>query len=285
MSKIAIVTDSSALLPSELVVEHAIRVVPLTVLWGSETYLDGVEITPLEFYQRLAKDPHSPSTTQPTPDDFMVVFEKLASEYEGIVAPLLSSELSGTVNSAQLAAEQFGNLPIRIVDTRSTAMGLGLAVLAAARAAEAGASIDAIEKTALKVADSAKVLFVVDTLEYLHRGGRIGGASRFFGTALGIKPLLHLADGRVDALERVRTKRKAVDRMLELAGNYVNGESVRASVMHANALVEAQTLKTQVEDRFNCTECFLTELSPVITAHVGPGTVALAVCPNGALPV
>jgi DegV family protein with EDD domain len=209
----------------------------------------------------------------------------LAGEYEGIVAPLLSSELSGTVNSAQLAAEQFGNLPIRVVDTRSTAMGLGLAVLAAARAAKAGASIDIIESTAIKVASAVKVLFVVDTLEYLHRGGRIGGASRLFGTALGIKPLLHLVDGRVDALERVRTKRKAIGRMLELAGEYVNGENVRASVMHANVLIEAQRLKAQVEDRFNCTECFLTELSPVITAHVGPGTLALAVCPNGALPV
>jgi DegV family protein with EDD domain len=281
MSKIAIVTDSSALLPSNLVNQYAITVVPLTVLWGSDSYLDGIEITPPEFYRRLSEDRTSPTTTQPTPDDFMKIFEGLAREYDGIVAPLISSELSGTVNSAQIAAEQFGNLPIRVVDTRSTAMGSGFAVLAAARAAEDGASIDTIEKIAIKIASHAKVLFVVDTLEYLHRGGRIGGASRIFGTALGVKPLLHLTDGRVDALVKVRTKRKAIERMLELAGDYVNGERVRASVMHANALIEAEALKSEVSKRFNCTELFLTELSPVIATHAGPGTLALAICPNG----
>jgi DegV family protein with EDD domain len=157
-------------------------------------------------------------------------------------------------------------------------MGLGQAVLAAAKAASEGKSIDEVEQAARDVCEKVKVLFVVDTLEYLHKGGRIGGASRFLGTALGLKPLLHINDGRVDGLEKVRTKRKAVERMLELAGEYSNGEPVNISVLHAAVPEEAEALKATVMERFDCKDLHVTDLSPAIATHAGPGTVGIAIC-------
>jgi DegV family protein with EDD domain len=280
MTKIAVLTDSSAYLPPELVEQYGIHVIPLTVLWGSERMLDGVDITPEEFIQRLAEDPVQPTTTQPNPDDFIVIYEKLADEYDAIVVPLISSELSGTVNSAQIAATDFDRVPVSVVDSRLTSMGLGFSVLAAARAASQGKSLAEVEEAARDAASRVGFLFVVDTLDYLHRGGRIGGASKLFGTALSIKPLLHLHEGRVDALEKVRTKKKAVDRMLELGTQYTNGCPVRAAVVHAGVPEEAEVLKKRVADLFNCQELFITSLSPAIANHSGPGTLCLAVCPE-----
>lgn len=280
MSKIAIVTDSSAFLPDELVKQYQIRVVPQILLWGTETFLDNVNITPIEFFTRLQKDPVHPTTTQPNPEEFLTIFEELAPGCEGIVAILISSELSGTVSSARTAAEQFQRIPVRVVDSQSASMGLGLAVLSAAKMAAQGAAIDEVEATARDVCAKVKVMFVVDTLEFLHKGGRIGGASRLLGTALGIKPLLHLNEGRVDALEQVRTKRKAVNRMLELAQELADGKPVRAAIIHAGVPEEGEVLKSRVAEIFSCTELHIAGLSPVIATHVGPGTLGLAICPG-----
>jgi len=279
MKKIAILTDSSAYLPPELVRQYGIHVIPLTVLWGSETLLDGVEITPAEFLQRLAEDPVHPSTTQPNPDDFRVLYEQLATEFDAIVAPLISDELSGTVNSAQTAANDFKRVPVRVVDTRSTSMGLGFSVLAAARTASQGKSLEEVEEAARAAAARSRVLFVVDTLEYLHRGGRIGGASKFFGSALNIKPLLHLHGGRVDALEKVRTKNKAIERMIEVIAQFADGRPMRTAIIHAGVPEEAEALKARVSEQWDCPELILTTLSPAIAIHTGPGTLGLAVCP------
>lgn len=279
MAKTAIITDSSAYLPDDLVQQYGIHVIPLTVIFGEETLLDVVEIDITEFHRRLSEGPIHPSTTQPNPEDFTVLYEKLAKDYDGIVAVLISSELSGTVNSALVAKEDFDRIPVRVIDSRSTSMGLGLAVLAAAEAASVGKSLDEVESAAREVCSNVKVLFVVDTLEYLHKGGRIGGASRFLGTALGLKPLLHINDGRVDGLEKVRTKRKAIDRMLDLATEYANGQSVHVAVIHAAALEEAETLKSAVMERFDCIDLLITDLSPAIATHAGPGTLGIAICP------
>lgn len=278
MSKIAIVTDSSAFLPEDTVQKFGIRVVPLTVLWGTETYLDNVDITPTEFYKKLQKDPVHPTTTQPNPEEFLAVFEELSADHDGIVAILISAELSGTVNSAETAASQFDRIPVRVIDTRATSMALGLAVLAAAREAAADKTIEEIEKVVKDICSRVKLMFVVDTLEFLHKGGRIGGASRLLGTALGLKPLLHLTEGRVDALERVRTKRKAVERMLDLAQELTDGNPVRAAIIHAGVPEEGEALMARVAEQFECTELHLTGLSPVIATHAGPGTVGMAIC-------
>jgi DegV family protein with EDD domain len=280
MSKIAILTDTSAYLPDDLLQQYDIHVIPLIVIFGEETLLDVVDIDISEFHRRLSEGPVHPSTTQPNPEDFIAIFDKLAEDYDGIVAIHLSSDLSGTINSALVAAEQFDRVPVRVIDSRSTTMGLGQAVLEAAKAASAGKSIDEVEQAARDVCEKVKVLFVVDTLEYLHKGGRIGGASRFLGTALGLKPLLHINDGRVDGLEKVRTKRKAVERMLELAGEYSNGEPVNISVLHAAVPEEAEALKATVMERFECKDLHITDLSPAIATHAGPGTLGIAICPE-----
>jgi DegV family protein with EDD domain len=279
MAKTAIITDSSAYLPNDLVQKYGIHVIPLTVIFGEEMLLDVVEIDISEFHRRLSEGPIHPSTTQPNPEDFIALYEKLANDYDGIVAVLISSDLSGTVNSALVAKESFDRIPVRVIDSRSTSMGLGLAVLSAAEAVAEGKSLDEVEAVARKTCDNVKVLFVVDTLEYLHKGGRIGGASRFLGTALGLKPLLHLNDGRVDALEKIRTKKKAVERMLELVGEYANGQPVHAAVIHAAAHDEAEALKSAVMERFDCIDLYVTDLSPAIATHAGPGTLGIAICP------
>lgn len=279
MAKIAILTDSSAYLPEDLIKQHDIHVIPQTVIFGEEMLLDVVEIDISEFHRRLSEGPIHPSTTQPNPEDFTTFFDKLAEDYDGIVAILISSELSGTVNSALVAMEAFDRTPVRVVDSRSTSMGLGLAVLAAAEAAAQGKSLDEVEAAAREICSKVKVLFVVDTLEYLHKGGRIGGASRFLGTALGLKPLLHINDGRVDGLEKIRTKRKAVERMLELASEYFDGQPVHMSVIHAAVPEEAEALKSTVQERFNCIDLHVTDLSPAIATHAGPGTLGIAICP------
>jgi len=279
MAKTAILTDSSAYLPDELIKQYNIHVVPLKVIFGEETLLDVVDIDISEFHRRLSEGPIHPSTTQPNPEDFIAIFDKLAEDYDGIVATLISSDLSGTINSALVAAEQFDRIPVRVIDSRSTTMGLGQAVLAAAKVASEGKSIDAVEQAARDVCAKVKVLFVVDTLEYLHKGGRIGGASRFLGTALGLKPLLHINDGRVDGLEKIRTKRKAVERMLELAGEHSNGQPVHVSVLHAAAPKDAEALKSSVMERFDCIDLHIMDLSPAIATHVGPGTLGIAICP------
>ena len=280
MTKIAVITDSSAYIPQELVDQYSIHVIPLTILWGPEKLLDGVDITAAEFIQRLVEDPVHPTTTQPNPDDFLRVYEQLAKEYDAIVVPLISSELSGTVNSAQSAASDFDRIPVRVVDSRLTTMGLGFSALAAARAAAQGRSLEEVESAARTAAAMSKVLFVVDTLEYLHKGGRIGGASRFLGTMLSLKPLLHLNEGRVDALEKVRTKGKAVNRMIELTAQYADGRPVRVSVVHSGIPEDAEELKARVAERFSCVELFITDISPAIAVHTGPRTLGLVVCPD-----
>jgi DegV family protein with EDD domain len=280
MTKIAILTDSSAYLPPELVEQYGIRVIPLTILWGSDSILDGVEITPDEFLERLENDPDHPTTTQPNPEDFTNLYNNLAEGYDAIVAPLISDELSGTINSAQSALSEFDRVPVRVIDSRSTSMGLGFATLAAAQAAADGKTLDEVEHAARSTATASRVMFVVETLEYLHRGGRIGGASKFLGTALSLKPLLHLNEGRVDALEKIRTKKKAVDRLLELAVQYADGSPARASVIHAGVPEEAEALKHQVANQIDCLELHIAAISPAISVHTGPGAVGLALCPK-----
>lgn len=278
MNNIAILTDSTANLPAKWVEQYAIRVIPLKIHWGNETYLDGIDLTPEEFYIRLSNSKHLPTTSQPSIQDFLMAFENMADEgATGIVVPLISSGISGTVDSAQAAALQFTRVPVEIIDTHVTSMGQVLILLAAARAAEQGKSLQEVRCAADEVVNCLHVFFAVDTLEYLHRGGRIGGASRYLGTTLAIKPILFFnSEGKIDALERVRSKRKSLQRLIELAEEQANGRPVHVSVAHANAPGAAQKFRDEVEQRLNCKEIFTVELSPVIGVHVGPGTVGIA---------
>jgi DegV family protein with EDD domain len=181
------------------------------------------------------------------------------------------------VASAQIAARLFSRVPVEIIDTHITSMGQVMIILAAARAAERGGSLQEVKRAADEVVKQLNVFFAVDTLEYLHRGGRINRASRYLGTALDIKPILFFnSEGKIDALERVRTKRKALQRLIALAEKQANGRPVHVAIVHANVPQAAQEFRREVEQRLNCKEIFTVEFSPAIGVHVGPGTIGIA---------
>jgi DegV family protein with EDD domain len=196
-----------------------------------------------------------------------------------VLGIFLSSKLSGTIHSAVQGREMLGKSAekIHVVDSESTAMALGFQVLAAARAIEDGASVTDAQAIAEKARNQTGVYFAVDTLEFLHRGGRIGGAARLIGTALNMKPVLAVLDGRVEAIERIRTKSKALDRVLELVAEKTKGQSlIRVASLQANAPEEARALLERATKALNATESIFTEVSPVVGNHAGPGTVGLA---------
>jgi DegV family protein with EDD domain len=277
MAKVAIVTDSTANIPKDVVEEYQIQVIPLHLHWGEETFLDGVDILPEEFYTRLKQSNVNPTTSQPTPAAFKDVYEKLLEGGFEIINILISSKLSGTVDSAVQAKSFFPDAPIEIVDSQSTAMAMGFQVLAVTRAVADGASLAECKSLAEKTIKHTGVVFAVDTLEFLHRGGRIGGGARFLGTALKMKPILELKEGRVESVERVRTRKKSLDRLVELVVERVGGRTpVRLAALNAAARDDAQWLMKQISQRLNPTEMVFSEVSPVIGTHAGPGTVAIA---------
>jgi DegV family protein with EDD domain len=280
MGSIALVTDSTAYLPADMVAQHGITVVPLYVNFGDESYRDNVDITPDDFYTRLPKAKVMPSTSQPSRGDFTTVYRRLVEEgATAIISVHISSLLSGTVSSALMARDDVPDVPIYVVDSLSTSMGLGFMVLEASRQLAAGQPAEEIVRSLEAMRGDLRLLFLVDTLEFLHRGGRIGGAAAFLGSMLSLKPLLTLRDGRIEALERVRTKRRAVRRMLELVTEEMAGREVRAAILHAAIPGEGQSLCEELPQQMNCCEIYLTELSPVIGTHTGPGALGVVICP------
>ena len=278
MSKVAIVTDSTAYLPQDLVDKYSITVASQVLLWGEDTYLDGIDISPTEFYTRLATAEIIPTTSQVAVPTFQEIFERLHSEGKDILVILLSDLLSKSVNSADLARQLVPDARVEIVNSRSVAMELGFHVLASARAAVEGADLLTCKAIAEAAQEKSGVLFVVDTLEFLHKGGRIGGASRLLGTALKLKPVLEVKDGRVEPIERVRTKKKAQERLIELVIERVNAleGDIRLATLHANAYEDAQSILDQLSEVLKPVESVYSEVSPVVGTHCGPGTVGIA---------
>lgn len=279
MSKtnVAIVIDSTANLPDNLVTEYQIHVVPQIVNWEGKSLLDGIDIQTEAFYAKLSQSKSIPTTSQPSAGEFLEHFKRVAETAESIVGIFISEHLSGTLSSARTAAEMMGDYPIEIVDSRSASMGLGLIALAAARAAAAGKDYKEVAAIARSIVPHIRVLFVVDTLEYLHRGGRIGGAKRLIGSVLSIKPVLHLEEGKIEPLASIRTKKKAVEHMLEVARqDMANQKQVHTAVLHAAAPSDAQKLEQTIHEIIQPVEVVNGALSPVIGTHVGPGTLGVA---------
>jgi DegV family protein with EDD domain len=278
MAKIAIVTDSTSYIPKELTKGHEIHIVPSLVIWSGEELRDGFDIQPGDFYKRLAASKESPTTSQPSPAAFKETYEKLvANGFKDILSIHVSSKLSGTIASAEQAKALVPDANIEILDGRSASMGTGWAILEAAKAIKEGKSLKEVVKVAENARDNTGVLILVDTLEFLHRGGRIGGASRFLGTALNLKPILEVIDGKLEPVERVRTKSKAMDRIVEVLEERIAGRTpVRVAVINANALEDAQALVDAVKKRLNPVEIVVTDVSPAVGTHLGPGTLGLA---------
>ena len=276
-AKVAIVTDSTANLPLELIEKHAIHVIPLHIHWDTADLLDGIDINPNEFYQRLDAADTLPTTSQPSVGEFAEFFKQVALKAESIVGIFISERLSGTLASAQAAVALVPDVPIVLVDSQSTAMGLGLIVLAAVRAAAQGYSHIEVAEIARSNVAHTRVMFVVDTLEYLHKGGRIGGAQRLFGSMLAIKPLLHLAEGEVRPLARVRTKKKAVKYMLDIVAQDYKGQTPAVLVvLQAAAREEADEVKEALNTEFPNADVMIAAISPVVGVHTGPKALGVA---------
>ncbi|HEX4977162.1 MAG TPA: DegV family protein [Nocardioides sp.] len=285
MSRIAVVTDSTAMLPAAQAAERGVTVVPLQVVVGAHAYDEGVdpEATPETIAEALRA--YTPvSTSRPTPSAFLETYERLAAAgAEAVLSIHLSAELSGTFESAQLAARD-ASVPVRAIDTRQLGMATGYAVLTAADVVDAGGSFEEAAGAALARASRTTSLFYVDTLEYLRRGGRIGTAAALLGSALAVKPLLTLEEGRITTREKVRTAGRAVARLEELAAEAADGHPVDVAVAHLaapeRAASLAERLRGRLADNLEGREVFAGEVGAVIGAHVGPGMVAVVVAPR-----
>ena len=275
--KVAIVTDSTAYIPKDAMGDFDIPIIPLWLHWGQDSFRDGVDIDPSAFYRRLQESKDFPTTSQPSAGEFEELYQRVGAGVDGIVGIFISSKISGTVANAQASMAQFPDTPIRVIDSLTTSMSLGFVVLEAARAAAAGKSLDEVVAVAESARDRVRILFTVGSLEYLYRGGRIGGANRLMGTMLSIKPLLHLYNGGIEPLGKVRTKRKAVARMWEIAEEQLGGKRMaEACGLYIGDRDEGDAIVEQIKARFDVPTVYCTTVSPVIGAHVGPGTVGLA---------
>ena len=278
---VTVVTDSTAYLPAELVAARGIRVVPLEVRLGERIGREGVDVDAAQLSAALADRHLDVQTSRPAAAEFVTCYRQALADGDGVVSVHLSRELSGTWESARLAADEIGPDLVRVVDSRATGMGLGYAVIAAVDAADAGQPGAAVEAAAAEVAARCRMFFSVDSLDRLRRGGRIGTAAAVLGTALGVKPLLHLAQGRIVPLEKVRTTARAVQRLVELAVQAAGDDPVDLAVHHLAAATRAEEVAARLRERLPRTARLLvSEVGAVIGAHVGRGALGVVVVPR-----
>ncbi|HEV7148736.1 MAG TPA: DegV family protein [Pedococcus sp.] len=280
---VAIVTDSTAYLPASLVDARGIHVVPLHVIIAGTEYSEGVDVSTEQVAAAL-RSFKPVSTSRPTPQAFLDTYEKAAADgAEAVVSIHISADMSSTIESAHLAA-QHAPVPVTVVDSRSLGMAMGFAVLSAAELASQGGAAEDVAAQARLRCEAATVVFYVDTLEHLRRGGRIGSASAFLGSALAIKPILELSDGHIRGLEKVRTSGRALVRLEELAvaaAAAAGAEGVDIAVQHLDSAARAEDLAGRLRERVDTPgEVITVELGAVVGAHVGPGTLAVAVSPR-----
>lgn len=283
MATIAFVTDSTAYLSPEQVKTYDITVVPLAVIFGDKAYREGFDISAEQFYQMIAQDKQLPTTSQPAVGEFVEVFESLLKTHDTVMCYLLSTQLSGTYRSAETAARMVdGN--VIVVDSMIASYGIAGPLMDGVEAARNGATPEEIVALWEKERDACRALFVIDTLEYLHRGGRIGGAAAIFGALLQIKPILTLIDGKLELFEKVRTHKRAMERMLEEFDKSVaTGVPFRVGVVHSQRLGDAQNLRHQLVQQYPNIRAEISELGPVVGTHTGPGVLALLYYPYASL--
>ena len=275
---VRVVTDSTAYLPEGVAAEHAVGVVPLQVVLGDRTGDEGVEVLPAEVASAMAERRTNVTTSRPSPQRFVEAY--LSAGSRSIVSLHLSGRLSGTVDAARAAAEEVAakGVEVRVVDSGTVAMGLGFAVIAAAEAATAGASLEDVEATGAQAAERTSTYFYVDTLEFLRRGGRIGAAAALFGAALAVKPLLRVGGGQIAPLEKVRTVSKALARLEQLVVERAGDDDVDIAVHHLAAPERAAAMAARLRERVpSLRQLFTSEVGAVVGAHVGPGLLGVVV--------
>ncbi len=272
---VKVVTDSTADIPSQLVQQLGISVVPVYLRFGDEVYRDGVDIDGDEFYQRLVDSPVHPSTSQPTPEDFAIVYKELLKETDEIVSVHVTQKMSGTYNSAVQGKEMAAaRSRVEVVDSLSVSMGLGLIVMAAARLTQAGASLQKVVEEIKSTIPQIHLLGVFDTLKYLARGGRIGKAKALLGSILSVKPLITMRDGELVPAGLARTRSKGIERLFEFAEKALIIQEL--AIIHSTTPDEASSLKERMASIFEREQIYLVRLGPALGVHGGPGTLILA---------
>lgn len=281
MAKVAVVTDSTADIPREERERLGIEMVPLKVHFGEETYLDNIDLTPEQFYQKLRAFDGLPTTSQPSPGDFLEVYRRLAEAGHSIVSIHLSSAMSGTYQSAQLARSMLPDADITVVDGRTATYGTGMLAVAAAEAAAAGASSREVVERVMELRKTMRLYFLVDTLEYLHRGGRIGRAAALFGSLLNVKPILTIGDdGVITPVEKVRGAKKAIARIGERIMEDFPDRPVEVTLAETPGFTDtARELEEHLKERLDIRRLRITWIGPVIGTHAGPGAAGVFVLP------
>ncbi|MGB8955481.1 MAG: DegV family protein [Tumebacillaceae bacterium] len=280
MGKIAIVTDSTAYLPQDTIHKYDITVIPLAVNFGQESYKEGVEIVADQFFARLASEKALPTTSQPAVGEVVQAFERLAETHESIIGIFLSEGLSGTANSAETAARMVGG-DISVIDSKMTAAGQAHLVLTACKMREEGASKEAIVDRLMEIRHDLEAFFIVDSLEHLHRGGRVSGISAMVGSLLQVKPILTVNDGKLELHEKIRTRKKAIARVFELVrASKDAGQPLEINVVYTDNREDALALLEQTKAEFPNATVNISQLGPVVGTHVGPGLLALIFYPQ-----
>ena len=277
---IRIVTDSAADLPDMLTEELAVTVVPVYLRFGDEVYRDRVDISEDEFYKRLLHDPVHPNTTQPTPQDFASVYNKLSREADGIISIHISSKLSGTYNSAVQGEKMISKeCPIEIIDSQTVSIAIGLIVIQASKMAKSGMSLQQIVDEVGKIIPNVHFLILFDTLKYLAKGGRIGKAKALLGSILNVKPMLSLKDGELVPSGQVRSRSKGTERLLDFVKNATEIQDL--AILHSTTPDEAQALVESTSSIFSKERTILARLGPALGVHGGPGILAIALREKG----
>ena len=279
MAEVKIVADSSVCLPKELIEKYGILLVPEKIIFGDRVYRDGMDLDPRQFYTMLQQAKELPTTSAPSPEDFADAYQRAIKDTDSIICILVTSGFSSMgLKSALIARESFPKVPIEVIDSRTAVGAYGFVVLAAARAAAEGKTLSEVVKAAEDMKGRVNMIATLDTLKYLEKGGRIGKAACWAGSLLSIKPIIEVptSSGVVEPLERVRTRRKALQRLLEIMKEKVNTEPVHVSIDHASVPDDADWLKTQVLSHFDCAEIYINDWAPVAGAHCGPGVIGLS---------
>ena len=272
--KLAIVTDSVSDISPKIAKELNIKVVPLTVIFGTEQFLDGIELSNAEFFKKLETDPNHPSTSQPSPEAFVKTYEKLLKKGYEILSVHVSAKLSGTINSAEQAIKTIDTNKIKIIDTGSASMAQGLVAMSAARAAKNAKSLDELADIAENTSKKTTVFVAMDTMEFLKRGGRIGKARAMLGSILNIKPIITTNDGEIVPHSRARTIKKAISSMINDMGE--KDQIIEVAVLHSTTPDLAKDVMTQINAQNLNNAGTITEIGPVVGTHAGPGCLAIA---------
>ena len=278
MGKIAVVTDSTADLNAELVQKYDITVVPLNVHFHDEVFKDGVDMTTASFFKKLKDTPVPPRTSQPSPGDFHKVYKSLlGAGFQSIISIHISSDLSGTWQSASIARDMLPEEQIHVVNSKSGSMGIGLIVINTVKKIQEGASLNEAVAYANNLVDNTMIMFGVDTLEYLHRNGRIGRAAKLMGGLLNVKPMLFVDNGVVAPLGKVRGKNKVIPFLIEQAEKFIGDYDgiVDVAVIHAQDPAIAQEITTRAKERIKIRDIYQSEIGSVIGTHTGPGAVGI----------